>query len=116
MSTIDIRANLKLVHSAPVAQEQQSLWNKFTIFADNETEHRTLWFMVSLIVQGVFFLPIPAVLIYYFGAPTLCIIVSMGLFFGNVILGMGGASIRTMIGFFLLSVLVHLFMLAVFMI
>ena len=63
-----------------------------------------------------FFLPIPAVLIYYFGAPILCVIVTMGFFFTNVILGMSGASIRTLIAFFALSVIVHLLMLAVFII
>jgi hypothetical protein len=115
MSTIDIQAPAKLVDQAPAIQHR-TLWNKFTTFADRDAEHRTLWFLVSLIVQGVFFLPIPAVLIYYFGAPTLVVVVTLTLFFANVILGMGGASIRTLITYFAVSVLIHLAMLAIFII
>ena len=115
MSTISIQFPAKLVNTAPAAQHQ-ALWTEFTAFADREAKHRTLWFMVSMMVQGVFFLPIPAVLVYYFGAPILCVIVTMGFFFANVILGMSGASIRTLIAFFALSIVVHLLMLAVFII
>jgi len=115
MSTIYLQAPANLAGNTAVGN-RQSLWTKFNAFAAGEAKHRTLWFMVSMIVQGVFFLPIPAILIYYFGAPVLCVILTMGFFFTNVILGMGGSSIRTMIAFFVLSIVTHLLMLAVYII
>jgi hypothetical protein len=97
-------------------QKHESAWGKFMAFADGQTKHRTIWFLGSLMVQGVLLLPVPAVLMYYYNAPIMVLVVTMTLFFANVIAGMGGSSIRIMISLFALSVLVHLFMLAVFII
>ncbi|MES2062417.1 MAG: hypothetical protein V4456_10890 [Bacteroidota bacterium] len=91
-----------------------SLLTKITAWADRQAPNRTLWFMVSLIAQGVLFLPIPAVLLYYFYAPIAILAITLGLFFSNIIAGMGGAGIRVMLGFFAFSILAHLLMILVF--
>lgn len=83
-------------------------------FADTQNKNRTLWFLVSLVFQGVLFLPIPAVLSFYFGAPEYILAVTLILFFLNVVAGMGGSSIRTMLTLFATSVIVHLIMILVF--
>lgn len=87
-----------------------NLLTKLTAWADNQAPNRTLWFMVSLITQGVLFLPAPAALLYYFDAPLAVLAVTLGLFFSNIIAGMGGASIRAMLGLFALSIITHLIM------
>jgi hypothetical protein len=93
-----------------------SIYNKFLAFADSQKKSKTLWYMVSMIAQGVFFLPIPAVLIYYFNAPIIVLAITLILFFANIIAGMGGSNVRTLISLFVVSVSMHLFMLAFFMI
>jgi len=93
-----------------------TLWNKFLAYCDSQKEKRTLWFFVSLTVHGVFILPLPLVLIYYFNAPALILLVTMCCFFGNFIANMGGAGIRVTLSFFAASVLIHLAMLLVFVI
>ena len=93
---------------------KNNLLNKIVAWADKQAPNRTLWFMVSLIAQGVLFLPIPAVLLYYFDAPLAVLAVTLGLFFSNIIAGMGGAGIRVMLGFFAFSILAHLLMILVF--
>ncbi|MFD0764359.1 hypothetical protein ACFQZI_05815 [Mucilaginibacter lutimaris] len=90
------------------------LLNKITALADKQAPNRTLWFMVSLIAQGVLFLPVPAVLLFYFHAPLAVLAVTLGLFFSNIIAGMGGAGIRVMLGFFAFSILAHLIMIILF--
>lgn len=115
MSTVKLHATANWA-SQPAKESQNTILAKFNAFADRQADSRTLWFMVSLIVQGVFFLPLPAVFMYYFNAPIICLIVTLGLFFANVILGMGGASIRTLISVFALSIVLHLLMLMVFVI
>ena len=97
-----------------LTNNNNSLLTKITAWADRQTPNRTLWFMVSLIAQGVLFLPIPAVLLYYFHAPIAILAVTLGLFFSNIIAGMGGAGIRVMLGFFAFSILAHLLMILVF--
>ena len=88
--------------------------NNVLAFFDSQVKNRTGWFLLSLMVQGIFFLPIPTVLTYYFGAPSYMVIITLGLFFASVIAGMGGAGIRVLLSIFAISALVHLLLLAVF--
>ncbi|HTE00111.1 MAG TPA: hypothetical protein VK668_12540 [Mucilaginibacter sp.] len=97
-------------------EKQNNAWDKFTAFEDGQAKNRTAWFLVSLMTQGVLFLPIPAALMYYYNAPIFVLAITMALFFANVIAGMGGSGIRTMISLFTLSILVHLLMMAIFII
>lgn len=88
--------------------------SKLMNWADAQAPNKTVWFIVSLIAQGVLFLPIPAVLMYYFDAPLFVLAITMILFFANIIAGMGGAGIRVLISFFAFSILAHLLMFLVF--
>lgn len=97
-----------------VSLTNNNLLTQITTWADKQAPNRTLWFMVSLIAQGVLFLPVPAVLLYYFDAPLAVLAVTLSLFFSNIIAGMGGAGIRVMLGFFAFSILAHLLMILVF--
>jgi len=87
-------------------------WTKLLKIVDGQAEHKTMWFLFSLIFQGVLFLPIPAVLMYYYHAPIIVLPITFGFYLGNIIVGMGGSGIRVVLGFQLLSVLVNLGMLA----
>lgn len=82
--------------------------------ADHQADNKTIWFFFSLIFQGVLFLPIPSVLMYYYHAPIIVLPVTFGLYLANIIVGMGGSSIRVVLGLFICSVLVNLMMLALY--
>jgi hypothetical protein len=100
-----------------VKQEQvQSLWSRWIAFTDTQAPKKTLWFLVSLVSQGVLFLPIPALLMYYFNAPIIVLGITLIMFFANFIAGMGGSNIRVTLTLFAVSILTHLAMLLVFMI
>jgi hypothetical protein len=99
---------------ASLTNNNNNLLNTIVTWADTQTPNRTLWFMVSLIAQGVLFLPVPAVLLYYFHAPIAILAITLGLFFSNIIAGMGGAGIRAMLGFFAFSIIAHLLMILIF--
>lgn len=114
MNTIKIHATARHWSNAAATQRQESIWNRFLAFADSQAKNRTAWFLVSLVSQGVLFLPIPAALMYYYNAPIFVLAVTMTLFFANVIAGMGGSGIRALILLFVGSVLVHLMMLVIF--
>src|ERR1700748_1097574 len=86
----------------------RSLWGRWLTIADAEAPRKTLWFFISLISQGVLFLPIPALLMYYFNAPIAVLSISLILFFANFIAGMGGSNIRTTLSLFVISIAVHL--------
>jgi hypothetical protein len=93
---------------------KNNIWTNLLNVADRQAEHKTIWFLFSLIFQGVLFLPIPAVLMYYYHASIIVLPITFGLYLGNIIVGMGGSGIRVVLGFQLLSVLINLGMLAIY--
>lgn len=94
--------------------KQNSIWSQWLAYSDTQAKNQTMWFLFSLILQGVFFLPIPAALMFYYNAPIIVLIITLALYFATIIAGMGGSGIRVTLLFFAISVIVHLFMLAVF--
>ncbi|HEY0244387.1 MAG TPA: hypothetical protein VGC01_02395 [Mucilaginibacter sp.] len=92
----------------------KSIWAQWMALADAQAKNQTLWFLFSLVFQGVLFLPVPALLIFYYHAPLVVLGITMVLFFANIIAGMGGSGIRVMLSLFVASVIIHLVMLAIF--
>ncbi len=89
-------------------------WTDLLNIADHQAEHKTIWYLFSLLFQGVVFLPIPAVLIYYYHASIIVLPITFGLYLGSIIVGMGGYGIRVVMGFFMCCVIVNLLMLALY--
>jgi hypothetical protein len=83
---------------------------KFNAFAASQADKRTAWFCISILAQGVLFLPLPAFLMYYYNAPIVALATTLVLFFANIIAGMGGSKIGTLIILLALSVVVHIAM------
>ncbi|UEG55309.1 hypothetical protein LLH06_10090 [Mucilaginibacter daejeonensis] len=96
--------------------QETNLWTRLASFADGQKQNHTLWFFVILVVHGVLFLPLPAVLMYYFDAPAAVLAITMVCFFTNLIANMGGAGIRAALALFGVSVLLHLAMALIFII
>ena len=106
-----INTNTRLYPTQPI---NNNTWNKLLAIVDSQAGNKTAWFLFTLVFQGVLFLPIPAVLMYYYDAPIITLGITMILFFANIIAGMGGSGIRAVLSFFAASVIIHLVMLAVF--
>ncbi|MEP6613292.1 MAG: hypothetical protein ABJA76_15435 [Mucilaginibacter sp.] len=87
-----------------------NIFNKWAAFTQSQSENKTFWFLLSLVFQGIFFLPLPALLIYYFNAPTLIVVITLTLFFANIIAGMGGASTQTLLKLFAASIAIQVLM------
>jgi hypothetical protein len=93
---------------------KNNAWNHLLAIVDNQADHKTIWYLFALIFQGVFFLPIPAVLMYYYHASIIVLPITFGLYVGSIIVGMGGFNIRVALGYFLFSVIINLGMLAIY--
>lgn len=116
MTTIALNRPAHQAQPIKLQLRNPNIWNKGLALADAQSHNKTLWFIVSLIVQGVLFLPIPAVVIYYYNAPVIILVITLTLFFSNIIAGMSGSGIRMLLFLFISSVIVHLVMLALFII
>jgi len=109
-----ITANNQWVAGTVTQAQQKTLLAKWNLLMEGQADRKTLWFLVSLVFQGVFLLPVPAALIYYFNAPVLVLVVTLTLFFANIIAGMGGAGIKTLLWLFASSIIIHLLMITIF--
>lgn len=87
-----------------------SLWTKFNAFADSQHERKTMWYFLALIVQGIFFLPLPALLMYYYNAPIIVLVITLTCFFTSIIACMGGAGIRSVLFLSAASILIQVLM------
>ena len=110
-----ITTQAKWASEATPQTHKFTLYDKWLALEDTQSENKTLWYLVSMVAQGVFFLPIPAVLMYFFNAPIIVLVITLTLFFANIIAGMGGAGIRTLMSLFAASIIIHLLMLLIFM-
>lgn len=90
--------------------------SRLNTFFNNQAKNVTAWFLASLMFQGIFFLPIPVALAYYFGAPGYLLAITLVLFFANIIAGMASAGIRAVVLLFAISVAVHLLLLAFYIV
>ena len=113
MATITVNAQWAAKEAAP--NTYHTLLGKWDLFMNSQAESITLWFLVSLVFQGVFFLPVPAALIYYADAPVAVLLVTLTLFFANIIAGMGGAGIKTLLWLFASSIAIHIMMILIFL-
>jgi hypothetical protein len=109
-----INTNISWATPTATTKTNNNIWAKWLALADSQAESKTLWYLVSLIAQGVLFLPLPAALVYYYNAPIPIIAITLILFFANIIAGMGGSNIRVTLSLFALSIIVHIAMLAIF--
>lgn len=87
-----------------------NLLNKFNAFADCQHERKAMWYFQTLAVQGIFFLPLPAFLMYYYNASMIVLLITLACFFTTIIACMGGAGIRAVLFLSAASLLIQLIM------
>jgi hypothetical protein len=105
--------NTRITHYATPAIKNNTRHDLLAM-VDSQADKKTAWFLFTLVFQGVFFLPIPAVLMYYYHAPVMVLPITFGLYLGSIIVGMGGSGIRVIIGWLVMSMLINLGMLALY--
>ena len=91
-----------------------SISKRLQAFFESQKDKRLAWFMISLLAQSVLILPVPAALIYYYSAPESILVVTLTLFFANIIAGMGGSKTSILISLVVLDVIAHVIMILAF--
>lgn len=106
-----VKTNVSPIWTTTVhANAHVSLLDKFNAFADSQMERKTMWYFLTLVVQGIFFLPLPALLMYYYDAPIIVLLITLTCFFTSIIACMGGAGIRSVLILSAASVLIQVIM------
>ncbi len=108
MASFHHHTTLNLVHDDRITAAHHNLLDRFNTFADGQKQHKTILFFLALAVQGIFFLPLPAILSFYYDAPGTIIFITMACFFTNIIAFMGGAGIRTVLLLSIISIAIQL--------
>ena len=97
MATIKTDFPANFTSAVHANNARTSLLAQFNAFADRQHERKTMWYFLGLVVQGVFFLPLPAFLMYYYNAPIIVLLITLTCFFTSIIACMGGAGIRSVL-------------------
>ena len=113
MNTLKLNPSVKLAKEE-TAKKPYSIYQRFNDFAEGQNEKRAAWYLISILGPGVLILPVPAALIYYYNAPAWTVAITVTLFFASVVVGMGGSNIRVLIALLGLNIIVHLLMIAIF--
>lgn len=92
-----------------------SILTRYNTFADSQKANHTFLFLISLMIHGVFLVPMIGMLTYaYTGAAgPFFLATSLICFFTSLIANMGGSGIRTTVLAFAVSFLVHFIMAAI---
>ena len=114
MTTLKLSPLNNWIANQFISTQKNDIYNKWKAFTNSQAATKTQWYLISMMVQGVLFLPIPAVLMYYYNASIIVLPITFGLYLANIIVGMGGSSIRAVVGLFLFSVLINLTILALY--
>ena len=110
MATLKTNVPANWATAAQANETHISLWNKFTAFADSQHQRRVMWYFLALVVQGIFFLPLPALLMYYYNASIIVLLITLAGFFTSIIACMGGAGIRAVLLLSAASILIQVIM------
>jgi hypothetical protein len=110
MATLKTNVPANWATADRAGQTHTSLWNKFTVYADSQRKGKAMWYFLALVVQGIFFLPLPAVLMYYYNAPVIVLLITLAGFFTSIIACMGGAGIRAVLLLSAASILIQVIM------
>ena len=108
MASFQTHTTMNLVHDDRVKAAHHNLLDRFYAFADGQKQHRKILFFIALLVQGIFFLPLPVILSFYYDAPSTLIFITMACFFTNIIAFMGGAGIRAVLLLSVVSIAIQL--------
>jgi hypothetical protein len=86
MATLKTNLTTNWAKVARTNENHVSLWNKFTVFADSQHERKAMWYFLALAVQGIFFLPLPAFLMYYYNASIIVLLITLTCFLPALLL------------------------------
>lgn len=113
MNTIELPSPVDNVNAETI-EKPYAGYGQFKAFVEGQKDKRLGWFMIGLLAQAVLILPIPAALIYYYDASVYVLIVTMVLFFANIIAGMGGSKVSVLMLLVALNIIVHTVMICAF--
>ena len=93
--------------------QANGLLSKYNAFVDLEKPRAIAWWLGSLMLHGCILVPLTFLLVYSLNGPTVSFLtISMSLFFINFIANMGNASFSFTFNSLVLSIAIHLLMVA----
>lgn len=113
MNTLELNHEISL-NEEVVVEKSGSFYKKAVAAIDAMEARRAGWFMGALLAQGVLFLPIPAVLMYYYNAPVWVLAVTILLFFSSFVAGMCGSKLKVLIALLAAGLVINLVMILAF--
>jgi hypothetical protein len=92
----------------PIQRNENTLLKKYLTFTESQMEHRTLWFLIPLILLPTAIMPVSIILMYGSSWYLAFVGLSIILFFSNVVINIAQLPTKVTISVFLFTVLIHI--------
>jgi hypothetical protein len=102
-----IKTPVNLADEQNPGEQEPTVHNRYLAFVKRQTKNQAGWVLFTMIVQGVFTLPAPAILIFYYDAPIYVLIITLLTYFPNLITAMTGSGLRVTFAIFTCSLLIN---------
>jgi len=102
-----IKTPIKLADEKLPGGSKPTVHNRYLAFIKRQQKNQTAWFMLTMVLQGLLILPVPAILLFYYDAPIYVLIITMLTYFPNLITAMTGSGLRVTIAIFVCSLLIN---------
>jgi hypothetical protein len=102
-----IKTPINLVGKKLPGGLEPTVHNRYLAFIKRQQKNRTVWFLLTLVLQGNLILPVPAILLFYYNAPIYVLMITMLTYFPNLITAMTGSGLRVTLAIFACSLLIN---------
>ena len=86
---------------------QPTVHNKYLAFVKRQQPNQAGWVLLTMIMQGILTIPVPAILYFYYGAPIYVLVITLITYFPNLITAMTGSGLRITLAIFAASLLIN---------
>ncbi|MDB4922967.1 MAG: hypothetical protein JWQ54_4950 [Mucilaginibacter sp.] len=102
-----IKTAINLTEEKFPGGSKPTVHNRYLAFIKRQQKNQTAWFMLTMVLQGILILPVPAILLFYYDAPIYVLIITMLTYFPNIITAMTGSGLRVTLAIFACSLLIN---------
>jgi hypothetical protein len=91
---------INLTDDELIGGSKPTVHNRYLAFIKRQQKNQTVWFLLTLVLQGILILPVPAILLFYCNAPIYVLMITMLTYFPNIITAMTGSGLRVTLAIF----------------
>jgi hypothetical protein len=102
-----IKTPINLADEKLSGVSEPTVHNRYLAFIKRQQKNQIGWVLLSMTIQGILTLPVPAILLFYYNAPIYVLMITLLTYFPNLITAMTGSGLRVTLAIFACSLLIN---------